>query len=86
VTVAKDLVDAAKILNYLTILIIIIYYTCCFSICVAFNARYGFWRDKLAKIVPVFEHVNKLLYFDLLVIHQIIEKGQKGIKGVKVVK
>jgi hypothetical protein len=85
VTVVENPVDAAGIPDYLAIPIIITHHIRRFSMRVVLNARYGFWRGKLAEMVPVLGRADEPLYFDPLVMHQKMEKGQKGIGGVKVV-
>lgn len=85
VTVTEDPVDAAGIPDYLTIPIIVAHHTRRFSMRVTVNAKYGFWRGKLAEMVPVLGRADEPLYFDPLVMHQKMEKGQTGIGGVNVV-
>ncbi|KAI0134493.1 hypothetical protein BJ170DRAFT_591468 [Xylariales sp. AK1849] len=85
VTVAEDPVDAAGIPEYLTIPLIITHHTRRFSMRVALNATYGFWRGKLAEMVPVLGRADEPLYFDPLVMRRMMDKGQRGTGGVKVI-
>lgn len=85
VTVSENAVDAAGIPRYLTIPLIITHHTRRFSMGVSVNARYGFWQDRLSEMVPVIGRADEPLYFDPLVMRRIMEKGQKGIGGVRVV-
>ncbi|KAH8892519.1 hypothetical protein GQ53DRAFT_746060 [Thozetella sp. PMI_491] len=85
VTVAEDPIDAAGIPDYLTIPLIVTHHSRRFSMRVTLHARFGFWRGKLAEIVPVLGRTDEPLFFDPLQMRQMMDNGQRGIGGTKVV-
>ncbi|KAF5681878.1 hypothetical protein FCIRC_5307 [Fusarium circinatum] len=61
------------------------------SVCVSvstragIHARFGFWRGKLAEVVPILGRADEPLFFDPLVMSRAMEKGRRGVNGEKVV-
>ena len=52
---------------------------------VTVHATYGFCRGKWAESIPVLGRADEPLLFDPVVLGEKMEKGEKGIGGIKIV-
>lgn len=83
--VTEDPVQMIGIPSYLTFPLIVTHHSRRFSMRVSLNAKFGFWRGKLAETVPVLGRADEPLFFDPKVLQQMMETEEKGIGGIKVV-
>ncbi|KAF5614234.1 uncharacterized protein FSUBG_114 [Fusarium subglutinans] len=85
VRVEESSVDEAGVPKYLVVPFIIGHRSRRFRIRVGIHARFGFWRGKLAEVVPILGRADEPLFFDPLVMSRAMEKGRRGVNGEKVV-
>jgi hypothetical protein len=85
VNVAENPIQMAGIPSYLTIPLILTHHSRRFSMRVSLNIKFGFWRGKLAEMVPVLGWADEPLFFDPEVLQKKMETDQRGFGGVKVV-
>ncbi|CZR62704.1 uncharacterized protein PAC_12601 [Phialocephala subalpina] len=83
VVVAENAADAAGVPGYLAIPLILTHHNRRFSMRVTVHAKFGFWRGKLAEMVPVLGRTAKPLFFDPAKMKRAMENGKRGIGGVK---
>ncbi|KAF5693055.1 hypothetical protein FDENT_2315 [Fusarium denticulatum] len=85
VRVEESSVDKAGVPDYLLVPFIIRHRSRRFRMRVGIHARFGFWRGKLAEVVPILGRADEPLFFDPLVMRRAMEKGRRGVNGEKVV-
>jgi hypothetical protein len=85
VRVEESSVDKAGVPDYLVVPFIIAHRSRRFRMRVGIHARFGFWRGKLAEVVPILGRADEPLYFDPLVMRRAMEKGRRGVNGERVV-
>ncbi|OBT46343.1 hypothetical protein VE00_02778 [Pseudogymnoascus sp. WSF 3629] len=85
VNVVENPIQMAGIPSYLTIPLILTHHSRRFSIRISLNTKFGFWRGKLAEMVPVLGRADEPLFFDPMVLQQMMETEQRGVGGDKVV-
>ncbi|KAF5648298.1 hypothetical protein F25303_5022 [Fusarium sp. NRRL 25303] len=85
VRVEESSVDKAGVPDYLVVPFIIRHRSRRFRMRVGIHARFGFWRGKLAEVVPILGRADEPLFFDPLVMRRAMEKGRRGVNGEKVV-
>lgn len=85
VKVAENPVQMTGIPSYLTIPFILTHHSRRFSMRVSLKAKFGFWRGKLAEMVPVLGRADEPLFFDPKILQQMMETEERGIGGIKVV-
>ncbi|KAF5561143.1 hypothetical protein FPHYL_6331 [Fusarium phyllophilum] len=85
VRVEESSVDKAGVPDYLVVPFIIRHRSRRFRMRVGIHARFGFWRGKLAEVVPILGRADEPLFFDPLVMSRAMEKGRRGVNGEKVV-
>ncbi|KFY85032.1 hypothetical protein V498_07770 [Pseudogymnoascus sp. VKM F-4517 (FW-2822)] len=83
VVVEENPIDREGVPDFLVIPFVIAHKARRFSMRVAINARYGFVRGKLAEMWPILGRADEPLYFDPLVMRQLMEKGQRDDSGKK---
>jgi hypothetical protein len=83
VVVEENPIDREGVPDFLVIPFVIAHKARRFSMRVAVNARYGFVRGKLAEMWPILGRADEPLYFDPLVMRQVMEKGQRDDSGKK---
>ncbi|KAJ4269499.1 hypothetical protein NW762_001159 [Fusarium torreyae] len=85
VRVEENAVDKAGVPGHLVVPFIITHRSHRFRMSVAIHARFGFWRGKLADVVPILGRADEPLYFDPLVMHRVMEQGRRSVNGERVV-
>ncbi|KAJ4143123.1 hypothetical protein BFJ63_vAg100 [Fusarium oxysporum f. sp. narcissi] len=85
VRVEESSVDKAGVPDYLLVPFIIRHRSRRFRMRVGIHARFGFWRGKLAEVVPILGRADEPLFFDPRVMRQAMEKGRRGVNGEKVI-
>ncbi|KAF4956682.1 hypothetical protein FGADI_3671 [Fusarium gaditjirri] len=85
VRVEESSVDKAGVPDYLLVPFIIRHRSRRFRMRVGIHARFGFWRGKLAEVVPILGRADEPLFFDPHVMRRAMEKGRRGVNGEKVV-
>ena len=85
VNVAEDPVQMTGVPSYLTIPLIIRHHSRRFSMRVSLDIGFGFWREKLAEMIPALGRADEPLFFDPTVMQQMMETEERGSGGVKVV-
>lgn len=85
VAVKENPVDAYGIPSFLVVPLVVTHTSRRFSMRVNVRATYGFWRGKLAEMVPILGRTDEPLFFDPKVLAQKMESKEKGVGGINVV-